>query len=357
MASVWSLVAGQENAVETLRSSAARPVHSYLFVGPEGCGKETAARAFAAELISGTDEVDDRACSLVMRGGHADVHEIRREGASILKDQAEEVIRLASTTPVEGKRKVIMMHEVDLMQDTAAARLLKTIEEPADGVFLLLLAHQLVPTLATIESRCLVVHFGAINDDTIAAILVAEGTSPDKARSIARAAHGSIDRARLLTSDARLLDRLKFFSDIPHHLDGSGSTVARLVDEATELITQALDPLTRSHEQEIAEWEQRSSLVGGSRRGKKEMDDRHKREVRKYRTDEIRAGLTEMSITYRNALADNPGISRPDVLIAAIERLHATSRRLSLNVNETLLLRDVVWSLPSLNAGNTLVFD
>jgi len=123
------------------------------------------------------------------------------------------------------------------------------------------------------------------------------------------------------------------------------------------LINTALEPLVRQHEIEIAEWEQRMSLVGGRKSGRKEMEDRHKREVRKYRTDEIRSGLSEMATVYRDAMKNNPDLGRPDALVGAIERLHKASGRLSLNVNEVLLLREVIWSLPSLSAHDTLVFD
>lgn len=357
MTSTWDLVVGQSEAVSTLVRSVSHPLHAYLFVGPEGCGKEEASRAFAAQLLSGSDDPTNRVCSLVLRSAHADVHEIRREGASILKEQAIEVIRLASTTPVESKQKVIIMHEVDLMQDVAAARLLKTIEEPADGVFLILLADQLVPMLTTIASRCVVVHFSPLSESTITAALESEGVSTERARAVAHACHGSMTRARLLSTDSQLFERLKFFGDIPYQLNGTGAVVSRLVDEATALINTALEPLVRQHEVEIAEWEQRMSLVGGRKSGRKEMEDRHKREVRKYRTDEIRSGLSEMATVYRDAMKNNPDLGRPDALVGAIERLHKASSRLSLNVNEALLLREVIWSLPSLSAHDTLVFD
>ena len=56
MTSVWDRVIGQEAAVKRLRLLAERPTHAYLFVGPEGAGKETAARAFAARLVTGSDD-------------------------------------------------------------------------------------------------------------------------------------------------------------------------------------------------------------------------------------------------------------------------------------------------------------
>ena len=48
---VFDGVVGQEAAVAQLRAAVSAPVHAYLFVGPAGSGKETAARAFAAGLL------------------------------------------------------------------------------------------------------------------------------------------------------------------------------------------------------------------------------------------------------------------------------------------------------------------
>ena len=161
--SVWDSVVGQAKAVEQLRQLAVNNVHAYLFVGPEGCGKDEAARAFAAQLITGSGDATSREADLIMRGSFSDVIEVLREGAAVDKDEAEAIIRLATTTPTESKVKVVIVHEVHLMRDSAAARLLKTIEEPSEKVIFILLADQLVPSLATINSRCVVVQFVANN--------------------------------------------------------------------------------------------------------------------------------------------------------------------------------------------------
>ena len=355
-ASVWSAVPGQESATDLLRGSAAIPLHAYLLVGPDGCGKETAARAFAAVLISGTDDPADRANSLVMRGIHPDVHEVRREGASILKDQADEVIQMANTTAVEGRRKVIIMHEVNLMQPAAAVRLLKTLEEPADGVHFVLLADQMVDTLVTVASRCLTVHFGLLGTDEISAALVADGIAPAAAASAAAAAHGSLDRARLLATDPQLVRRREQFAGIPRRVDGSGATVIAMVDEVLALIDEAAEPLERRHEQEAADLEANMAAMGVKRGGKKALEDRHKREIRRHRTDELRAGLAEIAAVYRNELVSGRSLRSPENYISAVERIHTALGRLSLNVNETILLRDLFWSLPGLETHEALRF-
>lgn len=356
MASVWDSVVGQGRAVEQLQHAAISPVHAYLFVGTEGCGKDEASRAFASMLLSGTDDSTDRINDLVMRGAHPDVHEVRRDGASILKEQAEDIIKIASITPSEGSRKVIIVHEVHLMAPATAAMLLKTVEEPPSGVFFIMLADQVDESLSTIASRCLSVHFGLLEAADIETVLIQSGIAPALAHAAAESAAGSMSRAQLLASDPQLAQRREFFANIPRRIDGTGATVAAIVEQILALIDDAVEPLSNQHAQEVVDTEKTLALMGVKRGGKKMLEDRHKREIRRYRTDELRSGLTAIASIYRDELTRNPNIHRPEAYITAINRLHEGMRRLSLNVNEAILLRDLIWSLPSPSADAALQF-
>ena len=356
MASVWDAVTGHANAVDILRRSANSPVHAYFFLGSEGDGKEIAARAFAARLLSGTDDISDRTNDLVMRGVHPDVHEVLREGASILAKEAESVVTRAGTTAVEGSRKVIIMHEVNLMQAGAVVRLLKTVEEPAEGVFIILLADAMVDLLVTIASRSLTVHFGSLTEQEIREALVRSGVDSARAEVAARASHGSLDRARLIATDTQLVHRRERFANVPRRIDGTGATVAAIVDELLGLIDDAAEPLHRRHEQEVADFEANMAAMGAKRGGKRALEERHKREIRRHRTDELRAGLVEIASVYRDELLGNPHIHRPAGYVDAVERIHKVMGHLGLNVNEALMLRDLLWSLPSLNTDAALEF-
>ena len=106
--SVWDSVVGQTKAVEQLHQLAVNHVHAYLFIGPEGCGKDEAARAFASQLLTGSGDATSREADLIMRGSFSDVIEVLREGAAVDKDEAEAIIRLATTTPTESKVKVVI---------------------------------------------------------------------------------------------------------------------------------------------------------------------------------------------------------------------------------------------------------
>ncbi|MFM8015470.1 MAG: DNA polymerase III subunit delta', partial [Actinomycetota bacterium] len=107
MKTVWESVTGQDAAIARLRSLAQRTTHAYLFVGPDGAGKEVAARAFAARLVSGSDDASSRV-DLVMRGGFVDVTEIVREGAAIDNEEAQAIVQASVLTPTEADMRVVI---------------------------------------------------------------------------------------------------------------------------------------------------------------------------------------------------------------------------------------------------------
>src|SRR4051812_18093284 len=236
LASVWDGVVGQPTAVAALQRSAAAPVHAYLLVGPPGSTKGKAARAFATVLLTGDDSPVGRDARLTLAGEHPDVREIERVGPFITAEQAREIARLAALAPVEGSRKVMILHEFHLLRPEGAALLLKTIEEPPPSTIFLILADFVPHDLVTIASRCVRVEFRAIRADVLAARLVNEGVDPAEATGVAAAAGGDLGRARVLAADPDLAARRRSFAELPHRLDGTGATVVRLAGELLALI-------------------------------------------------------------------------------------------------------------------------
>ena len=344
----WSDVVGQDAAVEQLTRSAADPRHAYLFVGPSGCTKDEAARAFAALLIDPSGDAAGRDARLVLAGEHPDVVEVRRTGASIDVDTARSIVMRASRTPSEGPRQVLILHEFHLLAPAAAATLLKVVEEPPPSTIFVILADQTPPELITIASRCVRVPFRTLSDDQVADALMARGVPSDRAEVAAQAAGGDLDRARVLADDPDLAERRRRFAEVPRHLDGTGATVMRLVDELLAAIEGAATPLVVRHQAEAAELEARVAALGERGSGRKALEERHKRELRRHRTDELRAGLAAMARTYRDVLVEHHEARRPDAFIHAVERIHVTVRHLDRNVNESLALQALLYELPAL---------
>lgn len=346
MTSVWNSVIGQDHAVSLLRQLTQNPVHGYLFIGPEGCGKDEAARAFASCLVTGGDAVDSREARLIAQQSFADVHEIRREGASILAEQAEKVIQLASRSTVEADVCVIIMHEVHLMAEAAIVRLLKTLEEPPPHVRFILLADTLVPSLTTVASRCINVPFAEMPARTIEDSLLAEGVPGELARAVSLASSGSLTRAQLLARDPDFLARREMFSRVPHELDGTGHRAIALVEDVMQRIKDAAAPLEDLFKEELAELEARIKISGERGSGRKDLEASQKRRLRKHLTDELRNGLAAIAGVYRDAMAHGHNAHRIGEFATAVDEIHRAIDRLALNANEELLLQALFLRLP-----------
>jgi DNA polymerase III subunit delta' len=350
VAALYSSVVGQEAAVSQMRVAATRPVHAYLLVGPPGTGKAAAAVSFAAALLcpAGGDGTCE-SCRRVVGGTHPDVTVVAREGAAITIDSAREIARLALRSPVEGERKVLVLEDFHLVKEAGPA-LLKTIEEPPPTVVFVILAEFVPPELVTIASRCVQIEFRALTSDEVVGALVAEGVDDDRAQQLAVVAGGRLDRARLLAGDPEFERRRQAWAAVPSRLDGHGATAAAVVDELVGLLESSIGPLRQRHEAEVGAIEERNAravAVNGkvgrratSKTGIKELEDRHKRELRRQRTDELRAGLACLAGTYRDrALAGGRGMTGA---LAAVDMIQHTAANLEFNPGEVLSLQALV---------------
>lgn len=341
-------VPGQPAAVAALRAAVAHPVHAYLFAGPPGTGKRAAATAFAAALLcpAGGDGTCG-SCRRVLAGFHPDVIVVEREGPSITIDTARSVSRLAARSPVEGARKVLVLEDFHLVRDAGPA-LLKTIEEPPASTVFVVLAEQVPPELVTIASRCVRVDFRSLPIAEVAEVLVGEGAEPSRAAELAEAAGGRLDRARLLAADPELGARRRAWRSVPGRLDGTGATAATVASELVALLEASVAPLQARHARELSALEDRNSRaaavngkVGRSGRGElsagvKELEARHRREIRRQRTDELRMGLAVLAGAYRDRIADP---SARSAALSAIDAIDALGRDLAYNPGELLALQ------------------
>jgi DNA polymerase III subunit delta' len=343
---VLATIVGQPTVQSLLTSASAAPVHAFLFIGPAGSGKRSAAMSFGAALLCANGGCGVcRDCRLALLGEHPDVRIVERVGAAISTEQADDIIRMASRAPVEGSRKVLILDEFHLLRPEAAAKLLKTIEEPAPSTVFVVIADDVTPELVTIASRCMRVEFRPLSDETILTALIAEGVAPTLAEPASLAAGGDLDRARLLAADPGLSARRQAFADVPRYLDGTGNVVISQVGLLMTLIEEAAAPLAARHLVEIAEMDERIKAMGERGSGKKQLEERHKRELRRHRTDEIRAGLVAIASTYRDALIAGAG-RHATVYQAAVVTVHAALEAMERNPNDTLQLQSLLLRLP-----------
>ena len=176
------------------------PSHAYLFHGPGGAGKRVAARAIAAELLAAGSPDPESARARAHAGSHPDLTWVAPSGAHeiLVSDIDRPVVAAASKTPFESARRVFVIESVDQLGDEAANRMLKTLEEPAGFVHLILLTDHLAEVLPTIRSRCQTVRFDAPPPAEVAAQLEAGGIPHETAVACARLCMGDAGLAREL---------------------------------------------------------------------------------------------------------------------------------------------------------------
>jgi DNA polymerase III subunit delta' len=209
-------VVGQDQACRVLASGleSGRAPHAYLFAGPEGVGKRTAALRWAMALNCGAARGAEAcgqcvSCRKIAEGTHPDVISVGFEFQARLLDEPadkqktikidtlREMERALRLKPQEGRAKVALLDPADRLGEDAAHALLKILEEPPPGTHLVLLAQDPGQVLGTLRSRCQWVRFRPLPAELLADRLSAErpGEPEEKVRAAALAAEGSMGRA------------------------------------------------------------------------------------------------------------------------------------------------------------------
>ena len=199
-AGLFADLIGQAQAVELLMASLqqARVAPAYLLAGPHGVGRRLAALRFLEGVIAGPAG-DAGIRRRLAAGNHPDLlwveptyqHQGRLVPASLAQaegvnrrtppqvrlEQIREVSRFLARRPVEAPGCLVVIEAAEAMAEAAANALLKTLEEPGDGVLLLICSapEQLLPT---IRSRCQSVRFGRLESAALEQVLARAGAEP-----------------------------------------------------------------------------------------------------------------------------------------------------------------------------------
>jgi DNA polymerase-3 subunit delta' len=337
------------------------PSHAYLFHGPTGTGKRTAARALAAELLAAGEADGDGARARVRAGTHPDLTWVRPTGAHEMRvsDVDEAVVGAATRTPFESSKRVFVLEGADTMSDAVANRMLKTLEEPPAYVHLILLTDALGQVLETVVSRCQLVRFDPLPAERIASVLSGEGVEPGRAGACGRLALGNLTRARFLASAEGEALREDVERMVLDALAGeerdvrAGEPWAPLLERAEGAGREAAAAVAALGKERLADepkGRDRSAI-------EREFDDTAKRDGRRARTEVLDLGLELCALAFRDlvCVAERAegavlGSDRVEALAPAargrdarrlrqaVERCEETRLSLALNVTEELAL-------------------
>lgn len=205
---------------------AGRLAHGLLFVGAAGLGKRVVADALAARLLCQSPDAGMacdhcRTCLLRLAGSHPDLRrigfELRDDGkprTEIVVDQMRALAEALSMTPQLGGPSVAIIDPADAMNTSAANALLKTLEEPQPGRYLLLVSDRPARLPATIRSRCQRVEFAAPQRAEALQWLAGQGTEAADAAQALALADGNPGLARSLLDEDCLRVRASVEADL-----------------------------------------------------------------------------------------------------------------------------------------------
>ena len=224
--------------------SLGRVPHAQLFVGPEGVGMLWVAIAFMRSVFC--QDSDSSACDLKFdRLTHADLHfvfpvaanakvkskptsalflgdwrifveknpagtlfdwyqqiEVENKQGQIGVLDAEEITKKLSLKSYEGGWKGVIVWQADKLNDAAANKLLKLVEEPPEKTLLMFISNNEDRVLETLRSRCQLINFSLLTDADIYKALVANGASQEQAKTLSVHSNGQLSRAmHVMNSD------------------------------------------------------------------------------------------------------------------------------------------------------------
>ena len=232
----FSDMVGQSAAVGVLMESLREGSlgHAYLFSGPRGCGKTSAARLVAKSLdcLNRKDDCEPcgvcENCRAIAAGEHLDVIEIdgaSNRGIGEIRDLKSHV----NLKPLSAAYKVYIIDEVHMLTEQAFNALLKTLEEPPSNVVFLLATTEPHKVPVTIRSRCQHIPFHRITIadtvDRLKYVCAQENIEAEDEAvwELARQADGALRDALSLTEQAVALGRGRLSLDSVKELTGGSS--------------------------------------------------------------------------------------------------------------------------------------
>jgi DNA polymerase-3 subunit delta' len=210
---------GHDWALDLLKQQQAadRIPQALLLAGPPNVGKSTIARFFAQYLnCRGEDRPCGHcsSCRKMISGNHPDIRIFDEEDQSLKIDQVRELQRELSLSPVEGRYRVALLCNFERATTSAANALLKTLEEPASQVVMILTAPETGILLPTIVSRCQVLTLRPLAATEIVAALQARWqATPEQAKLLAQLSAGRPGWAIRALTDELFLERRKQLLD------------------------------------------------------------------------------------------------------------------------------------------------
>ena len=188
-------------------------VHSYMFVGKEGIGKQEFAKSLAKSILclGDMEEKKCKSCLEFETQNHPDFLLLNPENGAIKIEQIRNLMNKAIEKPIIGTRKVYILNDADTMTKEAQNCLLKTLEEPPEYLVIILVVQNESQILTTIKSRCTKIVFKQIEEKILREYLEKEKNFSNITQTELKVFDGSIGNALKWQQKSELYKQIENF--------------------------------------------------------------------------------------------------------------------------------------------------
>jgi len=346
MSSVFDGLVGQEHITAILKGAVAAShseeenpnpskhgmTHAWVFTGPPGSGRSSAAVAFACALIcpqGGCGVCNE--CRSAANGAHPDVEVIRTEGLSIKVEEVRELLTRVSWAPSMGGWRVVVMEDADRLTESAANALLKAIEEPGTRTVWLLCAPTLHDVLPTIRSRCRHLQLRTPSTSAVTDVLTKrDGISPQMADFAARVSQGHIGRAKYLATNETVRSNRATIMKLPVQLTSLSAAfqaAQTLVDLATTEANAASEIRDEKEVNALQEAYGKGAtgrgMATGAAKAVKELEKEQKARATRMVRDSLDGALLDIATFYRVVMMVQAGYNDSMINVDMSEQINA----------------------------------
>ena len=162
-----------------------------------------------------------RNCKLIDGEVHSDVMFFPREGETLSVSDINTLVEESYYKPIEGEKKVFVISSAHLLNTQSQNKLLKTLEEPPKGVYIILGAINEFALLPTIKSRVKRLGIGAIQNEKLLNCLQESCTNKERLQKAVLFGDGSLGKALSLYSDENFIVAMDLAKDLIENMKSS----------------------------------------------------------------------------------------------------------------------------------------